>query len=479
MKKIIFLMLIVVLVSCRKKIVNEKNIANNFQSNEIIEIESYLGEFYNTNKINQSDNLNKNNLNSVITEVSLKYDLWLKKTNNNNIVLFDNVMYDKNISYKYEVIKFFDKEVFFTGNLYNEDEVVFSTTSNLLGELFVKLDEYYSGFLANQTEIIFEKDFSKYGVDIFPVGEELDSNSILYSDEKRGFNVNELLSVKEVEKDGVKYFRVYNPLPYVFKDVYIIGEVGGVEVIFYFIKELKEFSELLYPFETIMNKRKFNKTDGEVIGIEDLVVESFYITTDDDMFEKLKKIKATNRIKFQYRVEGMYIQVKNEEARKYMPIIANIYYTISTEEFREELMKDTTYITKNDRTIMTTAEKEAVYNVYLSKNIYLRLCTPNAEGVADLPGNGFGLARHKFIQFYPRNDGTIDTRGVVTWAHELGHNLGFSHSSNMTYSNDVGEDGVRDGATIVWGKIYRELMEKKELPFLTYPFDSDINIVKS
>lgn len=470
-KKILSLFVIVLFVSCSKEEIITNEIKKEKFSKE--EIEALKNE-----SSNYFDLINfyTEEIDTTKVEIKILENLYENNRNSVGLITFTNLRYVKESLYEFRIMKKNDGDIFYTGELYKENKVVYSKSNRQIEKIYLDLDRYFDSYVIDFTKKISKEDFLLYGQGVFGDEESRDESSILYSLEDRGFKMNEILSVKEVDKDSVKKIRVYNPLPHNFENIYIIGEVGGVEVILYIIEEVSEYSENFYPLTSHINQSTFNKLDGEKFESTNYTIENISLMSEDEVYNKLKLIKGTNQVSFKHHVNGGWIQLLGDDAKKYTPILANIYYMLSTDEFVKEFMKEENLFTGNDgTTLITASEKEEIYNRYLTNEIYLRL-VEGVEGAAAIPGKAIGIGRHKFAQFYNRN-GELDTGGVRTWAHEIAHNLGFKHTSNMTYAADVDADGVKDGSTIIWQKVYSELYSRGDLPFQENSFDE--NLLKS
>lgn len=475
MKKILCLMIIFIsFVSCKKDSNNDREITSKlpeyqleFSNEEKETIKTFSSKNFEVIKIINNDN------HTLIVEIKIKFNYYGYVPFSLDLIKDENIIYPFDSVYSMLLQKKLENgKVIFSNKLHKINHKIYENIDIDLEKTLLSIDEFFNGLTKEKILRIKTADFDQYGKEIFTEEESEDSSSILYSQEKRGFFMNNILSIKEVIIDEKKHLRVYNPLPHNFSNLYVLGEVGEETLVLFRIDSLKMYSENFYPFEFFETEQTFLDTRGNTKINEDINnIDRYKLYSSDKIFEKLSKITATNKVRFGYRVVGKWSHLQGEHARKYMPGLANIYYMLSTERFYERFMSEDTILTHNDgTTLLSREEKERVYNKYTTRRFEINLLT-NTEGMAETPGYFVGIGDHKFAQFYRNDKGDIITGAVRTWAHEIGHNAGFHHSSNMTYEKDIDGDGKKDGATVVWQKVYKELYEEGELPFLENPFE--------
>lgn len=326
----------------------------------------------------------------------------------------------------------------------------------------------------------------------------------MYWPEIRSFYVNAMLSVK-LQENG-KYF-IQNYLPHNFKNLKLVGKIKNVEMNPIVLVTFTNYPAF-YEFERALpfNKKEtfFNDTEGNLISGENfdkIPVGDWEISfiNEDPVLNKMKNINII--LKYHYgkydgaHVVGSWRGATWKEARAYTPIILNMAYLFNSEEFKNDILNYEHNFYDNKE--KTPLDKERVYNSFVNRvNGEMREKTKSV-GIIHSPANLGGLGG---------NDGSFGVRGeyltnangpyfnlvssrygstypMETWFHEFSHVAGYGHNGNMTYPKKADGSGVEHGDdfleafgfTPVCIRIYRKMLENKELPFNEYPFDENFN----
>jgi hypothetical protein len=115
-------------------------------------------------------------------------------------------------------------------------------------------------------------------------------------------------------------------------------------------------------------------------------------------------------------------------ARECIAMYTNLAYLFSQDATQKAFI-DYEGLTDNDgTTLLTTAKKEAIYKDILTRPGFLETgLVRNVSGLGG--GNLFAGAEYVLMRHYNKNS-------EEEILHELGHALGFNHSSNMTYASN-------------------------------------------
>ncbi len=320
-------------------------------------------------------------------------------------------------------------------------------------EFLKRLEDYLIKYNKIPAITFKDNDVLSYSKKIYTDKESLFFNSILYNKMERGFHVNNIFSIKEIVIDKKNYIQIKNPIPYKFENIVVEVEVNGSFFELFKLPFIDSFTEILIPLNDF-RELEFFLRDNRLNYFDNLKLSS-----KDELLSKLNKIKAKNFISFKYYVGGNWNQIKSSHARLYIPAIINIYYMLSTKEFEQEYFKSKYKFYDNNKKNLLDSEKKEIFNKTLTKEIELTIIdNPSYGGLAIVGGKRLALNERKLNDFY-----RAIPSGVIIWAHEFAHNLGYTHDSNITLNS------ANDGYPIIWKKVYKILYEKNELPFMERP----------
>ena len=103
---------------------------------------------------------------------------------------------------------------------------------------------------------------------------------------------------------------------------------------------------------------------------------------------------------------------------------------------------------------MTNGEKETIYQNILDKTYYRCGIVTKVSGLGG--GATLGYAEHILRDYLI----ILGTGGII--GHEIGHTVGFTHSSNMTYPIQV--DNVNVGISPLTNRVMKILIEENRFP---------------
>lgn len=175
----------------------------------------------------------------------------------------------------------------------------------------------------------------------------------------------------------------------------------------------------------------------------------------------LKTIKMKTRIQMGKYGSGNWGVMTANAARYYATSAVNMAVMFSSEIFRDSLMN---YKGSIHNDAGKEIDREGLLNSILNKQS-LVFGVVTGSGIAGLGGgNALGLREEYLAGFFYQNRVAIDCNWVLhVWIHELGHCLGYGHSSSLCYGSVPDE---------IVPKVYRYMMKHRMLPYIINPFKS-------
>lgn len=174
--------------------------------------------------------------------------------------------------------------------------------------------------------------------------------------------------------------------------------------------------------------------------------------------ELISKLKSLESLKWEIKYHN-YDPDKNpnnnwadevtaKDFRRFSGLVINMGYLFISEEFKTGFLAE--HLTKNDESEMTHEEKEELYLELLNKPYYKCGKVARVSGLGG--GSVLGFAEH-ILRDYLSKGGV----GNIL-AHEIGHNLGYNHSSNMTYP--IWVDDIKVGISPLSVRVMNILFEE-------------------
>ncbi|MNR00730.1 hypothetical protein D3C85_1165130 [compost metagenome] len=220
--------------------------------------------------------------------------------------------------------------------------------------------------------------------------------------------------------------------------------------------------EIKYPF--IAGDTKFlNSEDQEVdlaqyktTGIPADKV-SFDFTGDTDL---IKKLKSLAKLKWQIKYHDFdgnddpnnnwKDNIDAKDVRRFTGFIINLAYLFQADATRSLFIAEP--ITGNDKVLLTTAQKQEAFKKIIDIPKFNCGVVVNVSGLGG--GSTFGVANHVLNDYL-----TKDICFIAV--HEIGHMIGYSHDSSMTYPAN------NRGAVVATGNVYKDMLAKDQLPIKT------------
>lgn len=304
---------------------------------------------------------------------------------------------------------------------------------------------------------------------MFQDGESME----LLTSEARRYEIGKVLRVKAINATTIE---VANFAPVDIADATILLTVEGLSkpVKLFKIGKIRAHAvqQIKYPF--IEGGTKFLDSDGGEVDLAQyktsgIPIEkvSFDFTGDSDLIKKLKSLsKLKWKIKYhEYDTKDIPTDnwkdnIEAKDIRRFSGLIINLAYLFQAEETKTAFLAEP--ITGNDKVLLTVEQKQEAFKKIIDKPEFNCGVVVNVSGLGG--GSTYGLANHVLRDYL-----TADICFIAV--HEIGHMVGFSHDSSMTYPTSDNR-----GAVVATGNIYKDMLAKKQFPITTgnYYLQSDL-----
>lgn len=283
----------------------------------------------------------------------------------------------------------------------------------------------------------------------------------LLTSEARRYEIGKVLRVKAINETTIE---VANFAPVDIADATIVATIEGqVKPIRLFkIGKIRAHAvqQLKYPF--IEGITKFLDVDGREVDLTQYKTTgfpvdkvSFDFTGDTDL---IKKLKSLSKLKWKIKYhdfdgndnpsDNWKENIDAKDIRRFSGLIINLAYLFQAEETRTAFVAEP--IVDNNKVSMTTAQKEEAFKKIIEIPTFNCGVVVNVSGLGG--GSTFGVANHVLNDYL-----TKDVCFIAV--HEIGHMIGYSHDSSMTYPTSDNR-----GAVVATGNIYKQMITKNELP---------------
>lgn len=263
-----------------------------------------------------------------------------------------------------------------------------------------------------------------------------ESKDIYHDKAQRSFYINAPLQVN-IREDSL-HLRFYSPVP--ISNVFIYADMGeNIELAY--IKHLPAFADAVFELPFTSRAGVYHTESGKNIHIpvqnsEDLSAIKFKIVSDDPYWQKISQIEAKWRMSFSSfganpdlsdgGPNGNWAGIRPVHIREVIALFTNIAYMCSLEDYREKVLSYQGKVMGNDgvtpvdmSTVVRRLQNHAAFNTGL---VY------TGNGAVGLGGGAtFGVSQSTYFNHYHYYAPASNI------FHELGHCMGYSHDSGMTY----------------------------------------------
>jgi len=304
-----------------------------------------------------------------------------------------------------------------------------------------------------------------FGVDnSTPMFQDNESQAVMTSD-SRIYNIARVLRVKAIDEKNIE---IANFAPFDLTNVSIYMKIAGSTGSSIRLLKINNISAhgvktILYPF--IKKTTQFVDSVGNVVDLS--AYQSNGIAPANVSFDfdgpdaTLAKLKKLSKLKWDIKYHDFdpnndpnnnwAEDITPKQVRRYTGLMINLGLVIVSDDYKQEFLKET--IIGNDGiTPLTLAEKEKSYNDLINFKRFNCGVVGGPNNTVGLGGGAtFGLADY-LLKNYISQVGYGDVP-----AHELGHCVGYNHSSSMTYPKTI--DGVKTGHSPVMIRVMKRFYE--------------------
>lgn len=267
-----------------------------------------------------------------------------------------------------------------------------------------------------------------------------ESKTVYTDAAQRSFNTTKPLQIS-VQDDGRLHVRFYSPRP--LTDVLIQARVPSISNEYFdiaYFDSIPGFADFYGELPMLVHKTFSVSASGQIIEIEsaslaELKTASFQVVSSDPYWEKLAAIKTAYTISFGLYggnpdlpnggPNGNWMGIRPVHCREVVALFLNIAY-MSWMPGYEQLMKDNANSLKNDNGALVPPE--TVLQQFRTARPLVVGLVYSGNGVGGLGGGTvFGVYQDAYLQHYTSN------YACELIFHELGHVMGYGHSSTFTY----------------------------------------------
>lgn len=291
-----------------------------------------------------------------------------------------------------------------------------------------------------------------------------DESVALLTSEARRYEIGKVLRVKAINATTIE---VANFAPVDIADATVLLMIQGQSkpVSLFRIGKIRAHAvqQIKYPF--IEGGTKFFDDNGAEVDLAQYKATgipadkvSFDFTGDSDL---IKKLKSLSKLKWKIKYHDFdgnddpknnwKDNIEARDVRRFSGLIINLAYLFQAEETRAAFLAEP--VTDNNKVLLTTEQKQEAFKKILDMPEFNCGVVVNVSGLGG--GSTYGVADHVLKDYL-----TKDVCFIAV--HEIGHMIGFSHDSSMTYPTPDNR-----GAVVATGNAYKEMLAKKQFPVTT------------
>lgn len=287
----------------------------------------------------------------------------------------------------------------------------------------------------------------------------------LLTSENRRYEIGKVLRVKALNETAIE---VANFAPVDIVDATILMTIEGQAkpVKLFKIGKIRAHAvkEIKYPF--IAGTTKFLDSENREVDLAQYQTAgipvnkvSFDFTGDTELIQKLKSL-ARLKWKIKYHDFDTSNDTGNnwkedidaKDIRRFTGFIINLAYLFQAEACKTAFVAEP--ITDNNNVLLTIEQKDQAFKKMSDIPAFNCGVVVNVSGLGG--GSTFGVANHVLNDYL-----TKDICFIAV--HEIGHMIGYSHSSSMTYPSSPDNRG----ATVATGLVYKDMLVKNAFPVKT------------
>ncbi|WP_316842591.1 hypothetical protein [Pedobacter gandavensis] len=263
----------------------------------------------------------------------------------------------------------------------------------------------------------------------------------------------------KIELSGTSEVKLINFTLKTIKDVHVFvkltADAERVELLK--IDSITPLVTFKLPVSIVEKEEQLYTESGQLVTVPkqtDLSKAVFTVVVDDPFYKRLNAIKIPWKLSFRKSQEdaGNWYRMNPLHARESLVMFTNLAYLFSQTSTQTAFMAYEG-LTANDGTLLSTERKEAVYRDILTRANVETGLVRNVSGLGG--GNLVAGAEYVLMRHYNKNSEEV----IV---HELGHALGFGHSSNMTYASSS------KAFHLAMRPLINKLLTDREYPYWDY-----------
>ncbi len=267
-----------------------------------------------------------------------------------------------------------------------------------------------------------------------------ETKDVYYNGTLRSFNINEPLQIKFTNENKL-HTRFYSPVP--ISNVSIWAKIPNVieEILISFLDSIPAFCDGEYEMH-LKDEMIFKTRNNQYITLtrdelSNLSEATLTIESNDVFWQKIMKIRAKWYIKFASYggnpdlpnggPAGNWMGIRPVHIRESTAILFNMAYLLTLIDYEAKLLTYQGQLYGNNGT-GDIIDVKTIIPAMTNLNGFDVGLVYTGNGILGLGGQRtWGIAQHAFFGHYS------DRYWSYIGIHELGHCMGYSHDSNMTY----------------------------------------------